>query len=264
MWWTLVKTTELVAAIDAELRAGDFQDGQHNGLQVEGHADTHSVVAAVSVNQDSIDQAIARGADTLLTHHGIWWHTDPMHLRGHRRRRYKAVLDADLNIVSYHLPLDAHHTLGNNAALADAAGCTEAAPAFPYKGGPTIGMIGTLSKPRDFSKWLGEFEDRLRRGTKVETGPFSAWQFGPDDIQRIGFVSGGAPYQVHDAIAAGCDVFVTGEAAEAVYHVAKEEGIHFVAGGHYLTERLGIQRLGNWVADTLDVEIAFVDVETEV
>ncbi len=252
---------ELVAALDAELRIGDYADGQENGLQIEGRDTIHKVATAVSVNQATIDAANDWGADALLTHHGLLWHNQPHHVRGIRRRRLASILAADLNVLTYHLPLDAHPTLGNNAALADAAGCQQAEPAFGYKG-QTIGIVGTLPEASSFRPWVAEFEETLRRGCDVDTGPFHVWPEGPDDVQRIGFISGAAPYQVQDAIDMGLDVYVTGEVTEPAHSLAVEAGIHFVAGGHYLTERLGVQRLGAWLQQRFGVEQRFFDVET--
>ncbi len=232
-------TRDLVAALDAELRAGEFSDGQHNGLQIEGKQEIHRVATAVSVSRESIDAAIAWGADALLTHHGLLWKNQPLHVQGVRRDRLARMLAADLNLITYHLPLDAHPTLGNNAELARAAGCTDFEPAFAYKG-PTIGTVGLLERPTAFGAWVNGFEQNLRAGSNVDTGPFQVWPFGKQEIESIGFVSGAAPYQVQDAIDMGLDAYVTGEATEGVYHLAKEAGIHFVAGGHYLTERGGV------------------------
>jgi dinuclear metal center YbgI/SA1388 family protein len=184
-----------------------------------------------------------------------------MHVQGVRRTRLKAMLEADLNLITYHLPLDAHPELGNNAALADAAGCTEQAPGFAYRG-PTIGMLGELAEATPFSTWVKDFEANLRHDCHVETGPFQVWPFGPDEIESVGFVSGAAPYQVQDAIDLGLDCYVTGEATEGVYHLAKEAGIHFIGAGHYLSERLGVQRLGEWAAKQFGLDHQFIDVDT--
>ncbi len=257
-----VAVRDLVAALDAELDIRRFQDGQENGLQVEGRREAQRVATAVSVNEATIQAAIDWNADVLLTHHGLLWNNQPPHVRGVRRQRLKQILEADLNVVSYQLPIDAHPTLGNNAALADAAGCRSHGPAFPYKGGPAIGTVGLLPEARLFEEWVQDFEVELRRGCGVDTGPFQVWPTGQEKIRSIGFVSGAAPYQVQDAIDQGLDVYVTGEPAEAVYHLAREAGIHFIAGGHYLTERLGVRRLGEWVAKRMGVTHRFFDVET--
>lgn len=256
-----VATAELVAALDAELDAAAFQDGQENGLQVEGKGHIGRLATAVSVSMEVLDVAIDWGADALLTHHGLLWHNQPLHVRGVRRRRLARMLAAELALVTYHIPLDAHPTLGNNAALADAAGCTSAAPAFGYKG-QTVGMKGEVA-PTPFPDWLAAFRAALAADCDVATGPWHVWDFGPETIDSVGFVSGAAPYQVQDAIDAGLDVYVTGEVTEGVYHLCKEAGIHFVAPGHYLTERAGPQRLGAWCAERFGLEHRFFDVATE-
>lgn len=256
----MAATTDLVAALDAELEAPAFADGQENGIQVEGRDEIHRVATAVSVSRETIDQAIDWGADALLTHHGLLWHNQPLHVRGVRRDRLARLLAADLALITYHLPLDAHPVLGNNAALATAAGCTDTRPAFDMRGRP-IGLIGTCdAMPAD--AWARSFEAALRKGCDVATGPFQHWAFGPDEIRTVGLLSGGAPYQVQEAIDLGLDAYITGEPTEGVYHLAKEAGIHFVAGGHYLTERGGVQRLGAWLAKRFGIEHRFFDAET--
>lgn len=252
---------DLVARLDAELSSAAFQDGQHNGLQVEGDRSVRRVATAVSVGMETIEAAAAWDADVLLTHHGLLWHNQPLHVQGVRRRRLARLLDTGMHLVSYHLPLDAHPVHGNNAALADAAGAVETAHCFVHKQTP-IGVVGRLPAPMDAAAWAKRFQGRLREGCSVATGPFQVWPFGPEEVSRIGFVSGAAPYQVQDAIDLGLDAYVTGEATEGVYHLAKEAGIHFVAGGHYLTERLGVQRLGAWLAKDGGVEHRFFDAET--
>lgn len=252
---------EIVAHLDGILEPEAFQDGQENGLQVEGARDVARVASAVSVSEATIRAAADWGAHALLTHHGLLWRNQPLHVQGVRRARLRLLLENDLNLITYHLPLDAHPEHGNNAALADAAGCVGTKPAFAF-GGQTVGMVGTLAKPVAADAWFRRFEAALRDGCDVDTGPFQVWGFGPDAIRRVGLLSGAAPYQVQDAIDAGCDAYVTGESTEGVYHLAKEAGIHFVAGGHYLTERMGVQRLGAHLAQRFGVEHRFFDVET--
>lgn len=252
---------ELVQALNEHLSIDAFHDGQENGLQIEGRDTIDKVATAVSVNQATIDAANEWGADALLTHHGLLWHNQPNHVRGIRRQRLATILAADLNVITYHLPLDAHPELGNNKALADAAGCTDSTPAFAHKGNP-LGIIGALDAPVSFQDWVAGFEQTLRRDCTVDTGPFHVWAEGPPQVQRIGFISGAAPYQVQDAIDLGLDVYVTGEVTEPAHSLAVEAGIHFVAGGHYLTERLGVQRLGDWAAQRFGLEHRFFDVDT--
>jgi len=258
---TGVRTADLAAALDEELGAGAFLDGQENGLQIEGRGEVRRLATAVSVSRATVEQALAWGADALLTHHGLLWRDQPLHVRGVRRERLRLFMENDLNLLTYHLPLDAHPVHGNNAALADAAGCAASQPGFPYKG-QAIGAVGDLGEDRDFPAWVEAFEAALRTGCDVATGPFQVWPFGPERVRRIGFLSGAGPYQVQDAIDAGLDVYVTGETTEGAYHLAKEAGIHFVAGGHYLTERLGVQRLGAWCRERFGVVHRFLDAET--
>ncbi len=257
-----VSVAEVVKALDAELNPGQFADGQHNGLQLKGKDSVERLATAVSCNQDTIEAAIAWGADALLTHHGMLW-GGVERIDGIVYERLRTAMDAELNLLSYHLPLDAHVTMGNNAALAEAAGATEdRAPAFPH-GGRDVGMVASLPEPHSFGAWVNGFERNLRSDCLVDTGPFQVWPFGPKQVRSIGFVSGAGAYDVAAAIDMGLDCFVTGEVRESVYHQCKEAGIHFVAGGHYLTERMGTRRVGSWVARLMGLEHRFIDVDTE-
>jgi len=255
-----VNREDLVQNTNQFLACDSFEDGQENGLQIEGKHEIRKVASAVSVNAETVDAAIAWGADMLLTHHGLLWKNQPLHVRGVRRSRLAKILAADLNLLTYHLPLDAHAQVGNNRALAEVAGAIHVEPAFMMRG-TAIGCKASI-KSQDFSSWLAKFRGNLENGCNVSTGPFQVWPHGPDKITTIGFLSGAAPYQVQDAIDAGLDVYVTGEIAEGAYHLAKEAGIHFVGGGHYLTERLGVQRLGAWMQEKFAIEHQFFDVQT--
>ncbi len=257
----MVATPELIAALDDLLEPGRFNDGQVNGLQVEGRTEITRLATAVSANQQTIDAAIGWGADALVTHHGLLW-GGIQSLQGVHRRRLATALGADLALISYHLPLDAHPHIGNNAALAEIAGCTTTQPGFPHRGA-AIGLVGLRPEAVEAQTWTRHLEAALRHGCTVSTGPFQAWNFGPPEIQRIGFVSGGGAYDVQGAIEDGLDAFVTGEVRESVYHLCKEAGIHFIAGGHYLTERLGIIRLGEWCAERFGIEHRFIEAATE-
>ena len=249
---------ELRDLLRAELNVDAFKDGQWNGLQVEGKADVQKIALAVSVSAETIQAAADWGADALLTHHGLLWSHEPGHLSGVKKARLKALLEADLNLYTYHLPLDAHATHGNNAGLAKAAGCQNVRPGFDYKGNQ-IGMIGDLDVGAE--PFMEAFVANLQKDVEVETGDISWYDFGPETIRSIGFVSGAAPYQVQDAIDAGLDAYVTGETTEPIYHLCKEAGIHFMAVGHYLSERLGVQRLGAWLATEHGLEMQFFDVD---
>ncbi len=257
----MVLARTLVDALDEIMEPGRFADGQVNGWQVEGRPEIRRLATAVSANQETIDAAIAWDADALLTHHGLLW-GGIQTLHGPHRRRLATALAAELNLVSYHLPLDAHPELGNNAALAELAGCTETRPEFPH-GGADIGIVGQRPQAGPFDEWIQQLEAGLRRDCNADTGPFQVWPFGPGEVRRIGFVSGGGAYDAQRAIDLGLDAFVTGEVRESVYHLCKEAGIHFVAGGHYLTERLGVMRLGEWCTEQRAVEHRFIEAQTE-
>jgi dinuclear metal center YbgI/SA1388 family protein len=249
---------ELRDLLHGELNVDAFKDGQWNGLQIEGKPEVEKVALAVSVSAETIQAAVDWGADALLTHHGLLWGHEPGHLSGVKRARMAAMLAAELNLYTYHLPIDAHPVHGNNAGLAEAAGCQNVRAGFDYKGNQ-IGMIGEVNA--EAHDWMEKFVDNLQEGVETLTGDIAWYDFGPETIRTVGFVSGAAPYQVQDAIDAGLDAYVTGETTEPIYHLCKEAGIHFIAAGHYLSERFGVQRLGAWLAAEHGLEVEFFDVD---
>lgn len=245
----------IIAHLDALLRAKDFQDYGPNGLQVPGREEVRRVVTGVSANRALIETAAAMQADLLLVHHGLFWgQTGPIdHLLAGRLR---PLFVADINLVAYHLPLDAHAEVGNNALIADALGLTERRSFAPHRG-EHLGIAGHLPggglSPEAFVQAVGAI-----------TQPPLAFLHGPDVIRTVGIVSGGAADDIVPAAALGLDAFITGEPAERSQGMAEELGMHFLAAGHHATERFGIRALGELLAAEFGVEHTFVDVENPV
>lgn len=245
----------LATLLDGWLEPGRFGDVAENGLQVEGRAEVRRVVCGVTASQALIDRAVADGADAIVVHHGLVWGGGIRRLAGWLGRRVRTLLAADVSLFAYHLPLDAHPTLGNNAGLAEAIGvAVEPTPFGAYRG-QTIGLRGRLG---------GEpFADVVARVRAAVGEP--AWVFGDPArrIETVGLCTGGAPDLLHEAIDAGLDCYVTGEATEWVTSVAAESGVAFVAAGHHATERFGPKRLAAALAaEGLDAR--FVDVPNPV
>lgn len=243
----------LIAHLDELLRPEAFSDFCPNGLQVPGPERVETVVTGVSASAELFERAAEHGADLVLVHHGLFWHGAPLALTAAAKRRLQLLFDHDMALAAYHLPLDGHPEVGNNALLAAALGCTHHEP-FAHHKGAAIGVAGTFAGDGIAASEL------VARVTRVCDRAPLAFLDGPERVRRIGIVSGAAADHLGDAVAAGHDAFLTGEPAERVMTHAREEGIHFLAAGHYATETLGVRRLGEELAERFGVRHEFVDV----
>jgi dinuclear metal center YbgI/SA1388 family protein len=249
----MARTADLIAALDELLRPDAFEDFGPNGLQVPGRAETTRVVSGVTASKALIDRAVEARAELVLVHHGLFWSFHPTGLSPMLAGRLRPLFQHDIGLAGYHLPLDAHPTLGNNAILADLIGCTSHEP---FAG---VGRGGVL--PGD-----GIGLDELVARTRSATGGRAplVQGAGPERIRRVAFLSGSGAKFVTNAIAEGYDAYVTGEPAEHVMAEATEGGIHFLAAGHYATETHGIRALGDLLARRFGVEHVFVDLPNPV
>lgn len=251
-----VSRERLVAYLDGYLDAHTGSDYCPNGLQVEGRPEIAHVVTGVSACRELFQRAVERDAGAILVHHGLFWRGDDQPLVGLLYRRVKMLLEAGINLLAYHLPLDRHPELGNNALAARRFGIDDPLP-FGTSEGLPIGFGGRLAIPLSAVDFAARCQEVFGQAPLTFAG-------GPDAITSVAFVSGAAERALHTAIAEGYDAFVTGEASEWVMNVARESGIHFFAAGHYATERLGIEALGRHVASELRVTVEFVDVPNPV
>lgn len=251
-----IARNDLVAYLDRLLDAAGTADACPNGLQVEGADTVRRVVTAVSACREVFAGARQRGADTVVVHHGIFWRGDPPQLVGFRKRRVAELLAGDLNLIAYHLPLDRHAELGNNALAARRLGLEELEEFGDYEGA-WLGYRGRFPTP------IGRDELAERCSAVFEQTPRL---FGDRraPIERLGMISGAAQRELYTAIDAGLDAFVTGEASEWVMNVARETDVLYVEAGHYATERLGIRALGEHLAEELGLEVEFLDVPNPV
>jgi dinuclear metal center YbgI/SA1388 family protein len=247
------RTAEIVAFLDELLEIDRFADYGPNGLQVPGATEVTKVLTGVSAHRALFELAIAQGAQLVLAHHGILWDNQPRRITSQQASRLKLLLTNDVALGAYHLPLDAHPEIGNNALLAAALGADEHAPAFPHKGQP----IGVVARFAGEGVAATELFARVARVTAREPLVFDA---GPPHVRTLGIVSGGGAGHLVDAVAAGLDAFLTGEPSEWAMADARESGIHFLAAGHYATETLGIRRVGELVAERFGVAHAFAEV----
>lgn len=246
----------LVAYLDEYLQAGRGRDYCPNGLQVEGQRRIARLVTGVSACLPLFEQADALGADAVLVHHGLFWEGDSRALTGVLARRVGALLRSGLHLIAYHLPLDRHAEVGNNAVAAERLGLADVEP-FAFHDGLPVGVSGRFPEPLP----AAELVARCRRLFRQEPLAFT---HGPDPLATVGIVSGRGERDFHTAIRLGLDAFVTGEATEWVMNLAREARVHYLACGHYATERLGVQALGEHLAERFDLEVEFVDVPNPV
>jgi dinuclear metal center YbgI/SA1388 family protein len=249
--------TALVAYLDEYLEARKGPDFGPNGLQVEGRQQVRKLVTAVSAGAELFAKARAAGADAVLVHHGLFWEGLPLTLTGYRYRRVAELIESGMSLLAYHLPLDRHPQLGNNALAARAFGLVEVEP-FGEHGGLPIGCKGRLPEPLPAAAGLVEI---CRRVFGQEPLAFLA---GPEPVSTVGLLSGGGQNEVYQAIAEGLDAYVTGEASEWIMNVARDAGIHYLAAGHYATERLGVRALGEHLARRFGLEVEFIDLPNPV
>lgn len=268
----MARRDQIIGFCDQLLEIEGFTDYGPNGLQVPGATEISRVATAVSAHRASIEAAIEAGAQLLLTHHGLFWDFHPRALSEQMAARLRLALTADLSVAGYHLPLDAHPEIGNNALLAEALGFTAApaptsagtAPAVPRQRfaavkGRQIGVIGRCTEPDGITaaELTARIESALGRTPLLQGA-------GPERITTIGVVTGSAAGEIHEAITLGLDAFITGEPSEHVLADATEGAIHFFAAGHYATEVAGIKRLGELVAERFAVEHTFLDIPNPV
>jgi dinuclear metal center YbgI/SA1388 family protein len=247
---------QIIGFLDELLEPDRFDDYGPNGLQVPGVAEVTTVATGVSAHRELFERAAAAGAQLVLCHHGILWDSQPRALTSQLRERLRALFEADLSLAAYHLPLDAHAEVGNNALICDALGLDRGEP-FAEHGGRPIGFVGRAPAGVPFE------ELRARCANVFAREPF-AWDFGPESVRSVGVVSGGAASDLAEAVDLGLDAFLTGEPAEFAMADAREAGVHFLACGHYATETFGVRRLGELVAERFGVEHIFIEVPNPV
>lgn len=241
---------ELTRYLAEYLSTNQFEDYGPNGLQVEGTAEVRKVATGVTASVATIQAAIDCGADALLVHHGIIWKgVNPTYTGGYRER-VRLLLEHNVNLYGFHLPLDAHAEVGNNVQLARLLKLEDIQPFGDYKG-MKIGMQGNAG-----GIGIGELTERVRSGLDREPIVVAG---GPERIHSIGMITGGAQGELSQALALGLDAYITGECSEMNNHQAREEGIHFIAAGHHATERGGPRALGEHLAKTHGVQAEFLD-----
>lgn len=243
-----MQLNELRDYIESELAVSRFRDYCPNGVQVEGRAEVRRIATGVTASQAVLEAATAWGADAILVHHGYFWRSEDAAITGIKKRRVAHLLKNDVSLLAYHLPLDAHPDLGNNAQLAERLGFVEKG----RFGEQDIAMHGVLAQPQTLQQLVRHVGHTLQREPQVIG-------YANPNIVRIAWCSGAAQGYFEQAVALGVDAFLTGEISEQNVHVAQETGVAFIAAGHHATERFGIQALGESLAARFGLEHRFFD-----
>ena len=248
-----MRRDELVRYLDGLLEPQRFRDYSPNGLQVEGAGDVRRIVAGVTACQSLIDVAAQRGADTILVHHGWFWRGEDGRITGFRKARMQTLLKHDINLVAYHLPLDAHPEFGNNALLGNCLRW-EIEGQFGEQG---LGCSGRAAAPMVLADVVREVATQLGR-EPLAIGDRNRL------IKRVAWCSGGAQGYFEEAVAQGVDAYLCGEISEHNVHLARESGVAFIAAGHHATERFGVRALAGHLSEHLELECEFVDIDNPV
>lgn len=241
---------EIVDYCDELLQAGQYRDIALNGLQIEGSPEIHRMTVAVSCNQRTIDAAIEQGSDAVLVHHGLVLNDQVGHIVGPVRKRLKGLLTNDINLLAYHLPLDGHPEVGNNARIMSQLGLTMVEPLEVF-GPMPIGYIAETGAARTLDDLIHQIEQLTGQSTVLLPG-------GPKKVSRIAVLSGSGYPALEESAGKGCHALITGDAREPTMAMARELGISVIVGGHEATERLGVQALAERLRARFDVEFSFV------
>ena len=248
-----MRLNELRDYIGSELAISRFRDYCPNGLQVEGRAEVRRIATGVTASQAVLEAATAWGADAILVHHGYFWRSEDATITGIKKRRVAHLLKHDISLLAYHLPLDAHPGLGNNARLGEQLGFIE----LGRFGEQDIAMHGKLAQPQTLQQLTRQIQLALQRAPQVigHANP---------NIVRIAWCSGAGQGYFEQAVSLGVDAFLTGEISEQNVHVAQETGVAFIAAGHHATERYGVQALGEHLAARFSLEHRYFDQDNPV
>lgn len=245
---------QLEKIINEKLESNGIKDYVPNGLQVEGRSEVKHIVAGVTASLELIECALERNADALLVHHGYFWKSESPLIRGMKYERIKKLIEGGINLYAYHLPLDLHPELGNNAQL---AALWEIENVAPISTDNPLVLTGDLAEAVDVVSFAKMIKHTLGREPFVEAS-------GPKLIKRVAWCSGAAQDALEEVAMQGYDAFITGEVSERTIYIARELGIHFFSAGHHATERAGVAKLGEWLAEHYDLEVEFIDIHNPI
>ena len=249
----MVKTADLTHYLHDYLDVDRFTDYCPNGLQVSGCDEIHVMVSGVTANQALLDAAVDKKADTVLVHHGYFWKNEPITLIGMKRRRIATLIHNNINLFAYHLPLDAHPDVGNNAQLASELGIAVKGT-FELESKLPLGLVGELTQAMTGTDFAEHIASRLQRTPLYVPGHAKI-------VKRVAWCTGAAQNYLMAAWQQNVDAYITGEVSESTVHIARENGIHFYAAGHHATERYGAKALGEHLAQKFSLEHHFIDID---
>lgn len=248
-----MQLNKLCEFCDEFLRVNEFTDYCPNGLQVEANQEVEHIVCGVTASQALIDAAIEQGADTLLVHHGYFWKGESQPITGYKASRIGSLIRNNINLLAFHLPLDAHPQVGNNVQLGKVMGW----PVEASFGEQDLVLEGRLAQPQT----LDEVAQQLDQKLATQTLAISA---GEHHVERIAWCTGAAQSFIEAAAKRGVDAFVSGEISEPTFHLARELGLHYIAAGHHATERYGVQALADVIAERFGIKQQFIDIPNPV
>ncbi|EAR56259.1 hypothetical protein SKA34_02699 [Photobacterium sp. SKA34] len=228
-----------------------------NGLQVEGKPKVKKIVTGVTACQALIDRAIEEKADALVVHHGFFWKGEAAEIRGMKYRRIKSLIENGINLYAYHLPLDVHAQVGNNAQLAQRLD-------LDITGGLEIGNPRSVAIYGELDQAITGEDFAARIAMALQREPLHIAPSSSNLIKKVGWCTGGGQDYIELAVQQGCDAFISGEVSERTTHIARELGIHYFAAGHHATERYGVKALGEWLAQEYNFDVIFIDIDNPV
>ena len=262
---TTISAQALTEFCDEYLSAPAFKDYAPNGLQVDGGRPIQRIVTGVTACEALIDAAIADNADAILVHHGYFWKGEPAPITGMKGQRIRKLMQHGISLIGYHLPLDAHPRIGNNAKLAELLDMSIIGALYPTESHP-VGNIATCT-PQSAQSLITQITDALGRLPLHISAHYQVSDTNQSDgqndrlIERVGICTGGAQDMIEQAALMGCDAFISGEISERTTHIARELGIDYFACGHHATERGGIQALGELIAEQFGLPVTFIDID---
>ena len=265
---TTISAQALTEFCDEYLSAAAFKDYAPNGLQVDGGRPIQRIVTGVTACEALIDAAIADKADAILVHHGYFWKGEPAPITGMKGQRIRKLMQHGISLIGYHLPLDAHPRIGNNAKLAEQLDMSIIGALYPSESHP-VGNIATCT-PQNAQSLITQITDALGRLPLHISAHYQTSDSNQSDtqnnrlIERVGICTGGAQDMIEQAALMGCDAFISGEISERTTHIARELGIDYFACGHHATERGGIQALGDIIAQQFGLPVTFIDIDNPV
>lgn len=248
-----INNDELLRYLNQLLSPEKVKDYCPNGLQIEGKREINKIVCGVTASQALIDAAISENADAIFVHHGYFWKGENPCITGMKKQRFASLLTHDINLYAYHLPLDIHPDLGNNAQLAKRLNI-ETEGGLEADNPVSVAMRGNFNEPTTIDEVGKLIEAQLERTPLIEAT-------GPEQIKTVAWCTGGGQGYIDLAAEQGIDLFITGEVSEQTIHSARENGIHFIAAGHHATERYGAKAVGEHLQETLGIDTVFIDID---